>query len=52
MLTWLTRDSLTFSTDEAYAQSLFLPQIAAGAGLTVAQIRGLRGEALKNHVNK
>lgn len=36
-----TRDSLTFSTDEAYAQSLFLPQIAAGAGLTVAQIRGL-----------
>ena len=36
-----TRDSLTFSTDEAYAQSLFLPQIAAGAGATVAQIRGL-----------
>lgn len=36
-----TRDSLTFSTDEAYAQSLFLPQIARGAGLTVAQIRGL-----------
>lgn len=36
-----TRDSLTFSTDESYAQSLFLPQIAAGAGLTVAQIRGL-----------
>ncbi|OZB18939.1 MAG: hypothetical protein B7X53_01625 [Hyphomonas sp. 34-62-18] len=36
-----TRDSLTFSTDEAYAQSLFLPQIAGGAGLTVAQIRGL-----------
>lgn len=36
-----TRDSLTFSTDEAYAQSLFLPQIAAGAGRTVAQIRGL-----------
>lgn len=35
-----TRDSLTFSTDEAYAQSLFLPQIAAGAGATVAQIRG------------
>ena len=36
-----TRDSLIFSTDEAYAQTLFLPQIAAGAGLTVAQIRGL-----------
>ena len=36
-----TRDSLTFSTDEAYAQSLFLPQIAAGAGATVAQIHGL-----------
>lgn len=36
-----TRDSLTFSTDEAYAQSLFLPQIARGAGLTVAQIRSL-----------
>ncbi|MEH6809598.1 MAG: TonB-dependent receptor [Hyphomonas oceanitis] len=36
-----TRDSLIFSTDERYAQTLFLPQIAAGAGLTVAQIRGL-----------
>lgn len=36
-----TNDTLTFSTDEAYAQSLFLPQIARGAGLTVAQIRGL-----------
>lgn len=36
-----TRDSLTFATDEAYAQTLFLPQIAAGAGATVAQIRGL-----------
>ncbi len=36
-----TRDTLTFSTDEAYAQSLFLPQIAGGAGLSVAQIRGL-----------
>lgn len=36
-----TRDSLTFSTDEAYAQSLFLPQLAAATGLTPAQIRGL-----------
>lgn len=27
-----TRDSLTFATDEAYAQSLFGPQIAAGLG--------------------
>lgn len=35
-----TRDSLTFSTDEAYAQSLFGPQLAAGAGLTMDQVRG------------
>jgi len=40
-LNYETRDSLTFATDEAFAQSLFLPQIAAGAGATVAQLRGL-----------
>ena len=35
-----TRDSLIFSTDEAYAQSLFAPSLAAAAGLTVEQMRG------------
>lgn len=35
------KDELRFSTDEAYAQSLFAPRIAAGAGLTVAQARAV-----------
>lgn len=36
---------LRFSTDEAAAQALLAPQIAAGAGLTVAQIQALLGQA-------
>ncbi len=40
-----TRDVLNFSTDEAYAQSLFGPQLAAGAGLTMAQVRGILAQA-------
>ena len=35
-----SKAQLLFSTDEAYAQSLFAPQIAAGVGATVDQIRG------------
>ena len=35
------KDRLVFSTDEAYAQSLFAPTIAAGAGLTLEQAQGL-----------
>jgi len=35
-----TNDSLTFSTDEAYAQTLFAPQIAAAAG-GIDAVRGI-----------
>lgn len=35
-----TNDTLNFSTDEGYAQSLFGPQIAAQAGYTMDEIRG------------
>ena len=34
------KDELRFSTDEAYAQSLFAPNLAGAAGLTVEQIQG------------
>ena len=34
------KDELRFSTDEAYAQSLFAPSLAGAAGLTVEQVQG------------
>ena len=34
------KDQLLFSTDEAYAQSLFAPTIASAAGLSVQQVQG------------
>ncbi|MEP1598283.1 MAG: TonB-dependent receptor plug domain-containing protein, partial [Hyphomonas sp.] len=34
------KDILRFSTDEAYAQSLFAPTLAGAAGLTVEQMQG------------
>lgn len=45
-----TNDSLTFSTNEAYAQSLFAPQIAAAAGgmdqmLGILALSGVPGAA-------
>lgn len=39
------RDRLLFSTDEAYAQSLFAPDLAAGAGVTVEQAAFLLAQA-------
>ncbi|MEZ6011566.1 MAG: TonB-dependent receptor [Hyphomonas sp.] len=35
-----SHDQLLFSTDEAYAQSLFAPTLAGAAGLTVPQVQG------------
>ena len=34
------KDQLLFSTDEAYAQSLFAPTIAGAVGLTIPEIQG------------